>query len=69
MRESFMPLMPGVIMHFNTIAVEYGLRSPAVFETVKMYVDACVGKQAYFMEEVEDAPIIHRPRHIQAHDM
>jgi len=56
-------------VHFDAILVEYGLRSPAVFETMQVYPDARAGKQPYLMKEVEDAPIIHRPGHIQAHDM
>ena len=69
MREPFMPFMPGIVMHFHAIFVEHGLGSPSVFETVQMDLYASARKQPYLMKEVENAPIIHGIRHIQANDM
>jgi hypothetical protein len=69
MRETLVPFVTGIVVYFLAIVIQYGLRSPAVFETVQVYPYARLRQQPYLVKEVEYAPIVHGIGHIQAHDM
>ena len=56
-------------MHLFAIVVEHGLCSPSVFEAVEMDPDTRGMKEPDLMEQIEDASVVDRVWHIQAHDM
>jgi hypothetical protein len=69
MGKTFMSFMPGIIVHLNTIFIQYRLMSPAIFKAMQMDLYPGIKEGPKFMEQVEDSPVIHRVRHVQAHDM
>jgi len=68
-RESLMAFVARVVVDLDAIFFQHGLWAAAVFKTVQMDLYAGVEERPDLMEQVEDSPVIHRVRHVQAHDM
>ena len=69
MGKALMAFMAGIIINFDTIVLQDGLRSPSVFETVQMDLYTCRMKEFHLMKKVEHPPVINRVWHVKTHDM
>jgi len=69
MGESLMAFAARVIVDLDTIFFQYGLGTAAILKTVQMDLYSGPGERPDLMEQVDNSPVIHRVRHVQAHDM
>ena len=69
MGKAFMAFLPGIIVNFFTVLIEFGLFAAAIFKTVQVDLYTKRMERLYFVKQVEHSPIINRIRCIQANNM
>jgi hypothetical protein len=67
--KALVALMSLVIVYLYAVVIENGLFTPAILKTVQMYLYSRGMQQSDLMEQVENAPVIYRVWHVQAHNM